>query len=423
MRIAVIASGSRGDVQPYVALGQGLAEAGHTVRLVTHEDFEGLISDRGLEFWPVAGSVQAIAQSEAMRERLASGSFVRVMAQMAQEAQKGAVHLAEAGLAACRGVELIVAGLGGLFVGLALAEKLGLPLVQAYYIPFTPTAAYPSFVATRLPFGLGGAGNRLSHHLARQIMWQSFRAADRQAREKILEMPAAPFWGPYTSERARGYPILYGYSRHVIPRAADWPDDVHVTGYWFLDPASDWTPPPALTAFLAEGPPPVYVGFGSMSSRDPRATTDLILEALRRAGQRGLLLSGWSGLDPGDLPESVMMIDSAPFGWLFSRMAAVVHHGGAGTTAEGLRAGVPSVIVPFFGDQPYWGQRVAALGVGPAPLPRQRLAADRLGAAIAQAVSDVSMRQRAAELGARIRAEDGVARAVALIEDAATKQC
>ncbi len=415
MRIAVIAPGSRGDVEPYLALGQGLVNAGHSVRLVTHEDFETLVRAHGVEFWPARGRVQDIVQSASMRQRLASGSFVSVLRQMQKDAEAGARELASASLAACEGMEMLLAGVGGLYVAVAIAEKLKLPLLQAYYIPFAPTRAYPSFLMPQLPANLSGAANRLSHHLARQMMWQAFRPADRLLRREILDLPRAPFAGPYRSETLRGLPILYGFSPAVIPPPADG-EDIHVTGYWFPESSETWTPPAALADFLAAGPPPVYVGFGSMSSSDPAATAAMILDALARAGQRGLILAGWGGLQATALPDSVMMIDSVPFGWLFPHMAAVVHHGGAGTTAAGLRAGVPSIVVPFFGDQPFWGRRVADLGVGPAPISRQKLSAARLGQAIATAVSDPALRRRAAELGARIRAEDGVANAVAIIE-------
>ena len=417
MRIAIIAPGSRGDVQPYIALGKGLIGAGNVVRLVTHQDFEALVNSHGLDFRPVEGKVVDIAQSKEMRERLEGGNFLAVMSQMAKEAQRGALRLAECGLAACRGMDLVLAGLGGLFIGLALAEKLTLPFVQAYYIPLVPTRAYPSFLVPKPPSWFGGSLNLLSHHLARQIVWQGFRSADRLARQEVLGLPAAPFWGPYNSDLLDRYPILYGFSPSVIPPPSDWDSRSHVTGYWLLDPATDWAPPSDLVEFLEAGPPPVYVGFGSMSSRKPEETTDLVLEALARAGQRAVVLSGWGGMGRADLPGSVLMIESAPFSWLFPRVAAIVHHGGAGTTAEGLKAGVPSVIVPFFGDQPYWGQRVADLGVGPSPIPRRRLTAERLAQAIREAVTDQAMRQRAANLGVSIRAEDGVARAVAVIQD------
>jgi sterol 3beta-glucosyltransferase len=416
MRIAILASGSRGDIQTYIALGVGLQEAGHEIRLVTHRDFEPLVQSHGLAFWPVAGNVQAIAQSAEMRERIEGGNFIALLALMAKAAERGAVHLAEGGLAACRGMDLVLAGIGGVFVGLALAEKLGLPLVQAYYTPFTPTGAYPSFLLPGLPSWFGGSLNRLSHHLARQVMWQSFRSADRLARERVLGLPPAPFWGPYNADPICHTPILYGYSPSVLPPPSDWGDSTHVTGYWFLGETADWTPPPALVEFLQAGPPPVYVGFGSMSHRKPEETVDLVLRALARTDQRTILLSGWSGLHKADGPDSVFVIDSIPHSWLFPRVAAVVHHGGAGTTAAGLRAGVPSVVVPFFGDQPFWGHRVAQLGVGPAPIPRKKLTVERLAQAIHQAVTDPAMRQRAAHLGSNIRAEDGIARAVDVVQ-------
>jgi len=421
MRVTIIASGSRGDVEPYVALGKGLKAAGHVVRLVTHENYGPLVTGQGLDLWPIAGNVQDIAQSESMRNTLAEGNFLAIMSQMAKEAERGGLAMAEASLAACRSMDLVLAGIGGLFVGLAVAEKLDLPFVQAYYIPFTPTRAYPSFVLPPLPSWLGGFLNRPSYHLVRQIMWQSFRPADKVVRRQALGLPPAPLGGPYGGERLQGYPILYGYSPSVIPPPPDWGENIHVTGYWFLDPAggpagADWAPPSAVVEFLQAGPPPVYVGFGSMSSREPEETTVLILQALARAQQRAILLSGWGGLRKTELPDSVLMLDSIPFSWLFPRMAAVVHHGGAGTTAAALRAGVPSVVIPFFADQPYWGRRVAALGVGPDPIPQRRLTAERLAQAIQQMMTDETMRQRAAVLGSAIRAEDGVARAVAILQ-------
>jgi sterol 3beta-glucosyltransferase len=416
MRVAIIAPGSRGDIQPYTALGKGLQEAGHVVRLVTHQNFETLVHSHGLEFWPVKGNVKDIAQSEEMRGLIERGNFLAILSQMAKEAQRGAFALVEGGLAACKGMDLVLAGLGGLFVGLALAEKLGLAFLQAYYIPFTPTRAFPSFLFPNLPSWLRGSLNRSSYQLARQIMWQGFRSADRLARRKVLGLPAAPFWGPYNAGRVRHAPILYGFSPSVIPRPSDWDSNIHVTGYWFLDPAPDWTPPSALMAFLQAGPPPVYVGFGSMSNRKPEETADLVLQALARTRQRAIILSGWSGLHKADLPPSVFMLDSIPFSWLFPRVAAVVHHGGAGTTAAGLRAGVPSIVVPFFGDQPFWGQRVAELGVGPEPIPRRKLTVERLAQAIHQALTDQNMRHRAANLGSKIQAEDGITRAVAVVQ-------
>ena len=416
MRIAIIAPGSRGDVQPYVALGKGLQGAGHVVRLVTHQNYETLVSAHGLEFWPVEVDMQDIIQHQRMREVLEKGNLLTSMARMSKELKRGALQLAERGLAACRGVDMVLAGIGGLFVGLSLAEKLGLPFVQAYNVPFSPTSQFPGALVPRFPSWLGGSRHRLSHHLTRQIVWQAYRPSDGLVRGQVLGLPPAPFWGPFASDPLRHGPILYGISPTVIPRPPDWGDDIHMTGYWFLDPEADWNPPQDLSEFLQAGSPPVYVGFGSMSNRKPGETADLVVQALARTRQRAIMFSGWSGLQKTDLPDSVLMVDSVPHSWLFPHVAAVVHHGGAGTTAAGLRAGVPSIVVPFHGDQPFWGRRVAELGVGPAPIPRTKLTVDSLAHAIQEAVSDQAMRARAADLGVRIRAEDGIANAVAVVQ-------
>jgi UDP:flavonoid glycosyltransferase YjiC (YdhE family) len=369
-----------------------------------------------LEFWSVDIDAQGIAQGAEMRERLGGGNFLKVMSQMAKEAELGALEAVKVGILACQGMDLILTGLAGLYVGLALAEKLELPLVQAYYIPFTPTRLYPSFLLPPIPIRLGGSLNRLTYHLARQVMWQGFRSADKLVREKELNLPPAPFFGPYNSEFSRDNPILYGFSPSVIPPPPDWDDNIHITGYWFLEQDENWIPPQPLVDFLQAGQPPIYVGFGSMSNSKPEETTRLVLNTLAATNQRGILLAGWGGMHMGDLPSTVFAVDSVPFSWLFPRMAAVVHHGGAGTTAAGLRAGVPSIVVPFFGDQPFWGSRVAKLGVGPAPIPLRKLSVERFSQAIQTAVSDTAMRRRAEELGAKIQAEDGIVRAVSLID-------
>jgi sterol 3beta-glucosyltransferase len=414
MKITIIAPGSRGDVQPYVALGKGLKEGEHTVSVLASRDFQTLISEQGLQFLDLGGSMQTIAQD--MQSLLEQGNFLKILSSMGKTAQTMAVQTAASGLAACQGSDLIIAGLGGLFMGVALSEKLGIPFVQAYYFPFTPTRAFPNALVPLPPGGLPAWINRLTHTLAQQMMWQNYRAADNQARRQVLQMELAPFRGPFAALLQEENTILYGYSPQVLPPPKDWGDFIHVTGYWFLDPPPGWEPPIDLVKFLQSGPPPVYIGFGSMVNSQPGETTDLVLRALARTGQRGILSSGWGGLREGELPESVFMIGSIPFGWLFPQMAALVHHGGAGTTSMGLWAGIPSIVTPFMGDQPFWGQRVVELEVGPRPIPLRRLTIDRLAQAIQLAVSDTAMREKAARLGERIRGENGVARAVAVIE-------
>jgi len=214
----------------------------------------------------------------------------------------------------------------------------------------------------------------------------------------------------------RSTPMLSAYSPEIVPHPADWPDSLHVTGYFYLDTQAGWQPSPELMAFLEAGDPPVYIGFGSMAGQEPEKLAGLILEALAKSGQRGLLLTGWGGLRTETTPDNVFVVGSAPHSWLFPRMAAVVHHGGAGTTAEGLRAGVPEVIVPFIFDQPFWGARLKALGLGPDPIPQKNLTAGRLAEAIGIAVADRGMKQRASSIGAAIRAENGIDKAVKITQ-------
>ncbi len=420
MRIAIIAMGTRGDVQPYGALGRGLRNAGHAVRLLTHENFAAFVQGAGLEFYPMRGDVQAVADSPEMRALLEKGDFLAISRFTAQAARSAALVWAEDGLAACTGMDLLIAGMGGLFTALALAEKLRIPLLQAYVVPFSPTDAFAGVLAPAGMPALGGVANRLSHHLMRQLMWQGFRSADAAARRQVLNLPAPSFWGPYSSASLQGQPVLYGFSPLVIPKPADWPASLHVTGFWFVDSGESWTPPASLTDFLDAGPPPVSIGFGSMTSRNPQETAAIVLQALAESDQRAVLLSGWGGLHlDGIDPQRVYVADAIPHDWLFPHMAAVVHHGGAGTTAAGLAAGVPSVVVPFFGDQPFWGRRVAELGVGTEPIARKKLTAGGLAAALRQATTDLALRQRAAALGAAIRREDGIGRAVAVIDSLA----
>jgi sterol 3beta-glucosyltransferase len=283
---------------------------------------------------------------------------------------------------------------------------------------WVPTSAFPHVVAPDLK--LGGWYNRLTHRLVGVTPRLLFGSVVTRWRQETLKLPPRPL---FASElvRSNGQPVptLLSFSPHVVAPPPDWPQSVRVTGYWFLDEGQGWQPPPSLLDFLAAGPPPVFVGFGSMAGRHPDRTARTVLDALAQSGQRGLIVTGWGGLSVPDPPPGVYVAEFAPYDWLLPHVAAVVHHGGAGTTAAGLRAGKPTVICPFVADQPFWGRRVAELGVGPVPIPQRRLTADRLARAIREAVTDVQMRRRAAELGVKIRAEDGLGQAAAFIEECA----
>jgi sterol 3beta-glucosyltransferase len=408
VKILILTVGSRGDVQPYVTLGTGLQAAGHAVTLATLAAFAPMAAGRGLGFQPLRGEFLELLQTPQGKAALVGkGNPLALLRQVTPMLRR----ILDDALAASEDAELVLYHPKAL-AGHSIAEKLAIPGILTLPLPlYSPTAAFPSPI---LPLGnLGPALNRLSHRVMVRLASASVRGIVNRWRKDILGLPPAR-----DELTLHGRPLLrlYGYSPAVLPTPADWDEYSVATGYWLLERPLGWEPPAALRAFLDAGPPPVYVGFGSMPAQDAARTTRTVLDALERAGQRGVLATGWGGLAAAELPPSVYLLDEVPHDWLFPQMAAVVHHGGAGTTAAGLRAGVPTVVCPFFGDQPFWGRRVAALGAGPQPIPQRRLTVDALSAAIQTAVSDPSMHARAEALGAAIRAEDGVGLAVSRIE-------
>lgn len=414
MKIAIIAPGSRGDIQPYVALGAGLVKSGHHVRIVTNMEFEELVRSYDLEFWGVDLDVQIALQSSDVRSAIEGGGLIRSFIALSRMARRGSQLLAVQGLEAARGMDAILSGFGGLFMAYSLAQKLNLPLIQAYNVPITPTREFAGALLPHLPFA--SVLNSFTHRLTRQILWVASRAAGNAARKTVLDLPSAPRVGPFESGVLKNGPVLYGISPSFLPKPKDWDKQVAMTGWWFADLAKDWRPDAELMKFLGEGPPPVFVGFGSMSHKDGQKTMELVLSALQISGQRGIVQAGWGGLKAREIPPNVFLADNIPHAWLFSKVRAVVHHGGAGTTAAGVRAGIPTIVVPFHGDQPFWGRRVSVLGIGPNPVPRKRLTARLLADAILAATQSEDMRARAFAMGAKVRGEEGVATAVEWIE-------
>lgn len=423
MNVLIQTAGSRGDVEPYVALGEGLLRAGHRVTVNTCDRFREFVEQRGLEYaWLNSGLVDLL-DTEVGRGAIEDmGSFfraIRTVPRLMRETGEIQRSMLAEGWDAARSVDPDLILFNSKMAGTHYAEKLGIPAVLAMPLPqFVPTGAFPALGFPRLP--LGRRYNRLSYRLVHA-------AADRIGGKFVSEWRRAqglsPAKGLGLLRRGDGdpVPVLHCYSENVLPRPDDWPDHVYVTGYWFLDRPEAWSPPPGLTDFLDAGPAPVHVGFGSMAGRDPARSTAIVLEAMARTGRRCILVTGWGGLVPTAVPDDVYVLDTVPYDWLLPRVAATVHHGGAGTTAAGLRAGRPTVICPFFGDQPFWGRRVRELGVGPAPIPQKRLSAAGLADAIERACTDAAIGRRAAELGDQIRCEDGVGRATRLLERLAEK--
>jgi len=410
--IVILAAGSRGDIQPCVALGRGLADRGEKVRLVASARYESLATEAGLEFAALSTDPTEILSSPEGQAWLAGGrnpvkfvrNFKRIIGPVADRL------MAEA-LAACKDADLLLAPTIG-FAGEHLGAHLGIPHAIIHFQPSQPTGAFPHpLLPAKLR--LGRAANRATFHAVDQIAWQFLRPFINPWRRDELGLPKLPLRGPMRQVRKSGVPVLCCFSEHVVPRPPDWPSYVHVTGYWFVDAAADWTPPSDLASFLEAGPPPVYIGFGSMVPKDPEQTWATVRAAVRKAGQRALI-SGDPAVLPSDTSGDILAISDVPHAWLFPRTAAVVHHGGAGTTAAGLRAGVPTIVCPFFGDQPYWGERVAALHAGPSPLPIRTLTADALAAAL-HAAQSPTIKAAAARLGTDISAESGTAQACNII--------
>lgn len=414
MNITIPAVGTRGDIQPMIALGKGLQAAGYRVKVATHALFESFVRQCGLDFHLMRGinpkDVVDQLISRGAKQRTAAGQF-RDLWQLVQLLKGEVENGGESCLEACQDADLIIYSILGYPLASAVAQKLGAHEVFVALQPFEATAEFPFLMMTTR--NLGPCLNRCTYPPGFLTPWLPIYTAVNAWIQHRLQLP--PFsWNYPLHWMQKPLLRLYGFSPHVIPKPADWPKRSHVTGYWFLD-QPEWQPPSDVSDFLNAGPPPVYIGFGSMVVDCLEAVIEIVLQALERSKQRGLLLTGWGELQQSDLPEYVFKLETAPHDWLFPRMAAVVHHGGAGTTAAGLRAGIPNIIVPFFLDQSFWGHRVQALGVGPAPIPRKQLFAERLTTAIQIAVNDTAMRRRAAELGKHIRAEDGVKTAVDLI--------
>ena len=413
MHLTLCTFGSRGDVQPYLALGQGLQDAGHAVRFATSRYHEAPVRRHGFDFFPLtAANPRDLLRSEDGMRWLETGRNPLGNLRAMRDLGRGLLdEQMRAVLQFCADTDAVIYSVTTMLAVAPLAEHLDIPAAGALLQPFHPTREFPPFLLPDWPAAmpLRRHFNMLGYQLQMHLAWQLVRHEFNALRATLLDLP--PLRQPFGNQHLRPDPVVYGFSPRVIPKPADWDAMTEISGYWFLHDG-DWRPSAALLDFLQAGPPPVYVGFGSMLERDAGRTSDAILSALQRTGLRAVLLGGWAGLGAATMPDSVLQIEYAPHEWLFPRMAAVVHHGGMGTVAAGLRAGCPALVIPRFADQPMWARRLQALGVSPPPLPHRRLSAERLARALQQLTSDAALRERADSLAARIRAEDGVAVAV-----------
>ncbi len=416
MHIAISTLGSRGDVQPFVALAVGLQQAGHRVTLVTCDTFADWIQAYGVEVRPVRFNPQEILQHPEMQAFLQrGGNPLRVLGVM-REGIRRALGAHDEFWQVAQTADFVVQSSTGVGA-LEAAEILHRPSAIAHLFPVTPTRAFPAFFLGSMRFSLGAGYNRLTHAVMLRVVWAVVGAPMTNQWRKKLGLRAWRSYGDlYAQARRLQIPILCAFSPALLPKPPDWDETHHLTGYWFLKAPPAWQPPAELMRFLESGPPPVYIGYGSLNTGDSAEKARLVLRALELSGQRGILLTGWGGLARATANPHVLYVADVPHDWLFPRMAAVVHHGGAGSTGAGLRAGVPSLITPVAADQYAWAERVVKSGVGPPVPDLKSLTAEKLAGAIRTALSDSALRARAARLGETIRAENGVAQAVDIIE-------
>ncbi|MBN3884985.1 MAG: glycosyltransferase family 1 protein [Nostoc sp. JL34] len=401
MKITIVTWGSSGDIVPYIALSLGLQHAGHTVQLATYSQHQEIVNSYGIKCVPIDLNVKEIEYPE-----LFIHSTLRTIIYQSRLLQLYKEKVLPECWRICQDTEAIIFGSDAHPI-YEIVEKLGIPSYCAFAQPLHQTYAFPHpYMPCR--FDLGGIYNWLSYPFFDQLSWQFFRKSLNEWRGKSLNLSSLSHWvGIVRRMHQQQIPCLYSYSPSVLPKPSDWPDWIHVTGYWFLDRPADWQAPTNLVNFLSAGTPPVYI---TNNKNLDLLTKEAVIEVLALTGQRIIVQSLD---DDAELPDEVFNIKQwIPHEWLLPQVAAIVHHGGCGTTMSSLRAGVPTIIIPSITDQFFWGNRVAKLGLGPISILRKQFSAKRLAAAILAAISDKKMQDCAAAMGKLIQAEKGVMLAV-----------
>jgi UDP:flavonoid glycosyltransferase YjiC (YdhE family) len=407
VRVLIVTSGSTGDVAPYTGLGVRLRDAGHTVTVATHAPFAGVFAGVGLPFLPIPGDLREILPQARGQDGRSSGTGPRALARLLQIARPLIAALGEGIAAAAEKSRPDVVLLSTLVapLGYQVAEAAGVPSAGVFLQPIAPTGAFGSVLLGGR--SIGRTGNRAVTAAATRISQTLYAGPVRDLRRR-LGLPQEPIGTLRSRQDGGRYPTFHGFSTAVVPRPADWRPQLEVVGYWWPARPSSWAPPADLAGFLDAGPPPVFIGFGSMGPGQGERLSGPVLEAVRAARVRAVVQAGWAGLHVSS--DDVLTIGEVPHDWLFPRVAAVVHHCGAGTTAAGLRAGVPAVPVPVLADQPFWADRLHGLGAAAAPVPLARLTAGRLATGLREVTTNPHRAARAQALSARLRCEDGADR-------------
>ncbi|KAL1357745.1 hypothetical protein HN51_009617 [Arachis hypogaea] len=411
LQIVILVVGTRGDVQPFLAIAKKLQEYGHHVRLATHADFDTFVKSAGVDFYPLGGDPRALAAYMVRNKGLIPSGPTEISIQ-----RKQLKAIVDSLLPACTAPDLetgvpfraqaIIANptaCGHVHV----AEALGVPIHIFFTMPWTPTYQFPHPLA-RVP---QSAGYWLSYIIVDLLIWWGIRGIINDFRKRKLKLAPIAYFSMYRGSISH-LPTAYMWSPHVVPKPSDWGPLVDVVGYCFLNVGAKYQPRKDFVEWIQKGSKPLYFGFGSMPLEDPKRATDVIIEALKDTEQRGIIDRGWGNLgNLTEVPDNVFLLEGCPHDWLFPQCSAVVHHGGAGTTATGLKAGCPTTIVPFFGDQFFWGDRIYQKGLGPAPIPISQLTLENLSNAI-KFMLQPEVKSRAMEVAKLIKDEDGVTAAV-----------
>lgn len=414
MHITILSAGSRGDIQPFIALGQTLQDHGYTVRLAVPQNFIDFIRGQNLEVFPMRVDFQQMLEGQAGQQMMSSGqNMLQTMREGQRVMKDNLALLVEDVWQASQDTECLISHIGLSAITQTTAEAYQIPLICGTLQPFAPTRA---FVHPLWPIRakLGRSYNRLTGWLMNRLTWQIFQSEVNRLRQDTLKLPAQSYeeW----QSALQRIPVLNAYSPHLIEYPADWPPNQHITGFWHAAASDDWQPPDDLVTFLAGGDAPLCFTLGSMVLPDPAATQAILQTAQRMTGQRAVWIGAWEM----QADENTFVIDSCPYEWLFPRMGAVVHHGGGGTFAATLRAGAPSITIPFLMDQFFWGELAQRCGVGPAATPFKQLNANRLANAIYTSITDPAMRQRAEALSPHIRHENGTNQAAQVVKNTLT---
>lgn len=408
MRYNMICIGSTGDVRPYVLLGRELTKRGHDVGICAFEDFRELIQKEGMRFLPLTGNVKLL-MSKLMKPGTSGLAYLKQVRDGLEMILTPFLADLEAASKDC---DVIVSTYLGSVIQ-SMAEVRGVPFIQTHYFPMDPTSTTPISSAPGQRAGKGW--NLMSYQLAYLLINTLERWYLADWRKEHGMRPRKLQAEPNYYLNGHLIPVLYAISPLLMPRPRSWGENIHMTGFWLDEEEEDFTPDPELEAFLKAGPKPVYIGFGSMTSGDMGETLGIVLDAIERSGVRAVLSTGWGGVE---IPrrKNVHVVGYVPHCWLFEHVAAVVHHGGAGTTAAGILAGRPTLVIPFGGDQPFWAMRVRMLGLGPQPIRREKLTAAKLSKALQNLVSVKTYRVAAREVGERLRNEQGTIIAANIIE-------